>query len=191
MKKLMTALLIGLFLIPAASVLAGDTITKSLVNSIGQKFVLIPAGSFMMGGPVNELHRSDAESPQHRVTISKPFYMQTTEVTQGQWKGVMGHNPSHNRPCCDCPVENVSWDAVQEFIRLLNVSEDTGKYRLPTEAEWEYACRAGSTTTWCFGDDEARLGEYAWYSDNCRETHPVASKKPNAWGLYDMHGNVW
>jgi len=105
----------------------------------------------------------------------------------------MGSNPSHfNNGGDDCPVEQVSWDDAQEFIRKLNQKEGADNYRLPTEAEWEYACRAGSTTAYCFGDDESRLKEYAWYDKNSdSKTHPVGLLKPNAWGLYDMHGNVW
>ena len=129
----------------------------------------------------------------HQVTLSRPFYLQTTTVIQGQWQKVKGNNPSHFKEGgADCPVESVSWKDVQEFLTILNEMENTDTYRLPTEAEWEYACRAGSTTTWCFGNDEAKLAEYAWYSDNSqKKTHPVGQKKLNAWGLYDMHGNVW
>ena len=161
-------------------------------NSIGMKFVLIPAGSFTMGSPSDEPGR-DSDERQHRVTISKPFYLQTTEVTQGQWRRVMGNNPSYFKNCGDdCPVEQVSWNDAQEFIRKLNQMEGIDKYRLPTEAEWEYAARAGSTTRYYFGDDESSLGRYAWYSRNSgKRTHPVGQKRPNAWGLYDMHGNIW
>jgi formylglycine-generating enzyme required for sulfatase activity len=119
--------------------------------------------------------------------------MQKTEVTQGQWKAVMGNNPSYFKDCgYDCPVENVSWDDVQEFINKLNELDKEGnKYRLPKEAEWEYAARAGSIGRYYFGDDESLLSEYAWYKKNSgMRTHPVATKKPNDWGLYDMHGNV-
>jgi formylglycine-generating enzyme required for sulfatase activity len=163
---------------------------KPFTNSIGMTFVLIPAGSFQMGSPVGEEDRNQDEQ-QHKVTISKPFYLQTTEVTQGQWQKVMENNPSSNR-CKDCPVENVSWDDAQKFIRKLNRMENTDKYRLPIEAEWEYACRAGSNSRFCFGDAEAGLKKYAWYTKNAGDkTHPVGQLKPNSWGLYDMHGNVW
>jgi formylglycine-generating enzyme required for sulfatase activity len=162
---------------------AGATYT----NSIGMEFVLIPAGTFQMG--YNDGY--DREKPVHSVTISKPFYLGKYEVTRREWKAVMGSNPSRfegdNRP-----VESVSWDDVQEFIKKLNAKEGGDKYRLPTEAEWEYACRAGTTTNWYFGDNENLLGDYAWYRDNSgNETKPVGQKKPNAFGLYDMHGNVW
>ena len=161
---------------------------QKITNTIGMDFVLIPAGSFKMGGDDN-----DIEQPIHKVTISRQFYLQNTQVTQGHWKAVMGHNPSEFIKCGDkCPVESVSWDDVQEFIKKLNKKEGGDLYRLPTEAEWEYACRAETTTEFSFGNDKSKLGDYAWFDDNSWDkTHPVATKKPNAWGLYDMHGNVW
>jgi formylglycine-generating enzyme required for sulfatase activity len=162
---------------------AGDKIFTS--PALGASFVLVPPGTFMMG---------DAQSvTRHQVTIKKPFYMQTTEVTQGQWNKIMGNNPSSFKNCGeDCPVENVSWISVQAFVRKLNQLEGTDRYRLPTEAEWEYACRAGAATKYPFGDGDEDLGGYAWYNRNSENrTHPVARKKPNARGLYDMHGNVW
>jgi len=161
-------------------------------NSLGMKFVYIRPGTFMMGSPNSETGRDDDET-LHQVTLTKGFYMQTTEVSQKQWRAVMGKNPSHFKDGRDdCPVENVSWEDAQQFIKKLNGQEGKNLYRLPTEAEWEYACRAGSSTRFCFGDDENRLSEYAWYDGNSGgETHPVGQKKPNAWGLYDMHGNVW
>jgi formylglycine-generating enzyme required for sulfatase activity len=111
-------------------------------------------------------------------------------VTQAQWEAVMGSNPS-NFKGPDRPVETVSWDDCQAFIKKLNAKGDA-QYRLPTEAEWEYACRAGTTTAYYFGDDAGRLGDYAWYTGNSGyETHPTGQKKPNIWGLHDMHGNVW
>ncbi len=160
-------------------------------DDFGMKFVYIPPGTFMMGSSENEPGR-DRDETLHRVTLTRGFYMQTTEVTQGQWKEVMGENPSRFKECGDdCPVETVSWDDVQEFIKSLN-RKGEGLYRLPTEAEWEYAARAGSETAYCFGNDAADLGKYAWYGESWDGgTHPVAQKQPNAWGLYDMHGNVW
>ncbi len=155
-------------------------------NSIGMKFKLIPAGEFMMGSDEWE----DSQ-PVHKVKITKPFYIGIYPVTQREWKAVMGDNPSEFKGD-DLPVENVSWNDCQEFIGLLNKKEGGWKYRLPTEAEWEYACRAGSQGRYCFGDDEGRLGQYAWYGENSNEkTHTVGTKKPNKWGLHDMHGNVW
>ena len=160
------------------------------VPSINYKMVYISPGTFMMGSPSNEPKR-DSDEKQHRFTLTKGFYIGITEVTQGQWRKIMGNNPS--RFIRDnLPVEMVSWNDCREFIRKLNSKEGGSKYRLPTEAEWEYACRAGSKTMFCFGDSDSRLGDYAWYSNNSSsKTHSVAQKKPNAWGLYDMHGNVW
>ncbi|MBW2406661.1 MAG: formylglycine-generating enzyme family protein [Deltaproteobacteria bacterium] len=167
------------------------------------KFVLIPAGSLTMGsrlspGEVTRRYGGKAEwykdeQPPHPVEITRPFYLQTTEVSQAQWKRIMGNNPSRFEDCGDdCPVEKVSWNDAQKFIEELNQMEDINKYRLPTEAEWEYACRAKTETAYSFGDEVDKLGEYAWYGDNSGgKTKPVGKKKPNAWGLYDMHGNVW
>ncbi len=133
----------------------------------------------------------DREKPVHKVKISKPFYLCKYPVTQKEWIAVMGSNPS-NLEGDNNPVESVSWDDVQEFVKKLNATEGTDKYRLPSEAKWEYACRADTTTKYSFGDDEAKLGEYAWYDKNSgKKTQPVGQKKPNPWGLYDMHGNVW
>lgn len=162
-----------------------------VTNSLGMDFVWIEPGEYLRGSPDHEPGRGSSEL-QHRVILTNGFYLQTTEVTQGQWEAVMGSNPSRFEDCGDnCPVEQVSWNDVQEFISRLNRKESTDRYRLPTEAEWEYAARAGSTNRFHFGDDEARLGEYAWYHANAgRRTRPVATKLPNAWGLYDMYGNV-
>lgn len=161
----------------------GDKVTMNLV--------LIPAGHFDMGSPGPERPDLAAEQPQRRVRITKPFYMGVTEVTQQQYMAIMDNNPSHF-PGVDNPVETVSWHDAVAFCRKL--SQKAGKtVRLPTEAEWEYACRAGSATIFCFGDDETKLGEYAWYTPGVQEVinpHAVAQKKTNAWGLYDMHGNV-
>ena len=162
-------------------------------NSIGMKFTLIPAGEFNMGSKEYGWGK-----PVHKVKINNPFYLGTYPVTQREWKAVMGDNnkPSHFNGD-DLPVELVSWDDVQEFIKKLNEKEGTDRYRLPSEAEWEYACRAGTTTRYSFGDDESKLGDYAWYATSLmslmtkRKTHLVGQKKPNPWGLYDVHGNVW
>jgi len=132
----------------------------------------------------------DEEKDQHEVTISKPFYMGVTEVIQAQYEAVMGTNPSIFKGATN-PVEMVSWNDAAEFCKKL--SEKTRlDVRLPTEAEWDYACRAGSKTRFCFGDADEGLGDYAWYRANSGgTTHPVGQKKPNAWGLFDVHGNVW
>lgn len=159
--------------------------------STDMEFVLIPAGEFMMGSPSGEKDRNNNEAPIHKVIIEYSFYMGKYPVTQKQWKKVIENNPSY---CMgeDHPVEMVSWEDAQEFIKKLNEKEGTDKYRLPSEAEWEYSCRAGTQTRYFFGDDESKLNEYAWYGKNSgSETHPVGQKKPNSWGLYDIHGSVW
>ena len=197
----------------------GPVYWDNIAFSIGMKFVPIPAGTFMMGSPANEPGRFDNEGLQHPVTLRRSYSMQTTEVTQGQWKAIMGHNPSRFRDCGDdCPVENVSWDDAQKFISRLNAMAGTEKYRMPTEAEWEYACRAGTTTAIYSGEmpivgeqSALALDPIAWYGgnscvqyrgDDCSKwkgkqykcskcgTHPVGRKQPNTWGLYDMLGNV-
>ncbi len=139
----------------------------------------------------NEVGRLDNEGPFHCVKISNAFYIGKYEVTQKQWRDVMGKNPSLFKGD-NLPVEQVSWSDVQDFIKKLNEKEGGNKYRLPSEAEWEYAARAGTTTRYSFGDDESKLADYGWYSDNSgRKTNDVGQKKPNPWGLYDVHGNVW
>jgi formylglycine-generating enzyme required for sulfatase activity len=168
------------------------TVPTTFTNTIGMEFVLIPAGEFEMGSPSDEEGRWSDEGPVHHVTIGNAFYMGRYEVTQEQWRAIMGDNPSYFTSYHNLPVECVSWDDVQDFIKKLNEKEGTTKYRLPSGAEWEYACRAGTTTRYSFGDDESELGDYAWYSYNSEhKTHPVGQKKANPWGLYDMHGNVW
>ena len=163
--------------------------TGSWTSPLGMEFVWIPAGRFTMGSPEGEEGRSDDEV-QHEVRISEGFWMGKYEVTQGEWEAVMGTNPSRSDECgARCPVESVRWDDVQNFIRRLN-GRDSGsgyKYRLPTEAEWEYAARAGTT-----GARYGGLDETAWNAGNSgNRTHPVGRKRANAWGLHDMLGNVW
>jgi formylglycine-generating enzyme required for sulfatase activity len=154
----------------------------------------IPAGSFAMGSPVEEEGRDEDEGSPHEVTISKPFYMGVFEVTQAQWEAVVGTCPSMFGGNPTYPVEQVSWEDCQEFIRRLN-GMGIGTFRLPTEAEWEYACRAGKQTAFSFGGDPRKLEKYANYfgtpKEGERSPMPVGSFAPNAWGLYDMHGNVW
>ena len=161
---------------------------RELRNSLGLEFVLIEPGTFAMGSPETETERSGDEGPVHQVTLSQPFYLGKYEVTQEQWAAVMGSNPSYCSDCGgNCPVERVSWEDAQEFIAALNRQEGVNVYRLPTEAEWEYAARAGTRTTY-------HLWAYAWYRSNSNVgicTHPVGQKMPNRWGLYDMLGNVW
>jgi sulfatase modifying factor 1 len=181
----------------AAAVLARAPIT----NSIGMTLNIIPAGTFLMGSPETEEGHQDDEH-QHQVTITKPFYMQTTEVTQGQWKEVMGTEPwkgqeysKYVKEGANYPATYVSWNDAVAYCEKLREKE--GKtYRLPTEAEWEYACRAGTKTARNFGDDEKVLGDYAWYDKNAwdideKYAHQVGQKNPNAFGLFDTHGNVW
>ncbi|MFM7922277.1 MAG: formylglycine-generating enzyme family protein, partial [Planctomycetaceae bacterium] len=174
---------------------------KEVVNTIGMKLLLIPAGTFTMGLPEGEEGRQDNET-QHQVTLTKPFHMGCTEVTQGQWKKVMGTEPWKGKAYVqegdDYPAVYVNWDDAREFCKKLSSME--GKvYRLPTEAEWEYACRGGTKTAFSFGDDAAELSKYAWWggiigNGNAKDeqyAHRVAQKLPNPFGLHDMHGNVY
>jgi len=186
---------------------------KEITNSVGMKLVLIPKGRFLMGSPPDEVGSHDSKR-RHEVTISRDYYLGVHEVTQAQYKKVMGKNPSYfqgdqvaerhpqtNRVVKDVdssnhPVESVSWDEAVEFCQRLSALPEEKKagrvYRLPTEAEWEYACRAGSQTVYGYGNNAESLGEYAWYDGNSgSKTHSVGQKKPNAWGLHDMHGNAW
>ena len=158
---------------------------EKLPNRVTLEMVNLPAGEFLMGSP-----DSNSEKPQHQVQVNS-FAIGKYPVTQAQYKAVMGTNPSHFENNPQNPVEMVSWRDARAFCKKL--SQITGKiYRLPTEAEWEYACRAGTTTRFYFGDDANQLGDYVWYSGNSQQTtHPVGQKKPNAWGLHDMSGNVW
>jgi formylglycine-generating enzyme required for sulfatase activity len=180
-------------------------IALDLGDGAQMEFTLIPAGEFMMGShesPADVVKTFDLpeifvvylknEHPQHRVRITKAFYLGKYEVTQQQWQTIMGTNPSYSKGPKH-PVETVNWNECQAFINKLD--EKSGrpgvKFSLPTEAQWEYACRAETSTRFSFGDDKASLGEYVWYGRNSdKQTHPVGQMKPNAWGLYDMHGNV-
>ncbi|MCH1440900.1 MAG: formylglycine-generating enzyme family protein [Rubripirellula sp.] len=154
-------------------------------NSIGMKFKRLPPGTFTMG------EGDDA----HKVTLTKPINMGVYEVTQAQYELVMSSKRSFEKGA-DIPVDRVSWEDAVEFCRKLSelpAEKSAGNvYHLPTEAEWEFACRAGTTTRFSFGDDESEFGDYAWSLENSGDkTHAVGCKKPNAWGLHDMHGNVW
>lgn len=176
-------------IILAVSVVSALWSANDFTNSIGMKFIEIPTGSFMMGQDPNFEDGDSDELPRHKVDVES-FYIQTTEVTQSQWVSIMGNNPSKFKGRTN-PVEQVSWYDAKSFVKKLNQKEKTDKYRLCTEEEWEYAARAGSSTKYFFGDDELKLGEYAWYYKNSKDkTHPVAKKKPNKWGLYDILGNV-
>ncbi|HEX8847607.1 MAG TPA: SUMF1/EgtB/PvdO family nonheme iron enzyme, partial [Pyrinomonadaceae bacterium] len=166
----------------AAPTIAAYSLPPVMKNRIGMEFVLVPAGSFMMGSENGDKN----EKPAHQVTINCQFYMGKYEVTQAQWQQVLSSNPSNFKNCDQCPVENVSWNDAQEFIKKLNAQNDGYSYRLPSEAEWEYACRAGT-----IGDYAGDMDEIAWYIKNSgSKTHPVGQKQANAWSLYDMHGNV-
>jgi formylglycine-generating enzyme required for sulfatase activity len=193
---------------------------NGLTNSLGMTLVHIEPGSFLMGSTkeqVDQLMRMfsdlkrewlDREQPSHTIKITRPFYLARHPVTQGQYQAVMGQNPSHFNGSADLPVESVSWYDAVIFCNKLSEREDRmpyyrvdgdtvtilgdNGYRLPTEAEWEYACRAGSSTLYPFGDDASALGDFAWYDANSeRKTHAVGQKKPDAWGLHDMLGDVW
>lgn len=171
---------------------------ESFKNSVGMEFVLIKPGKFLMGSPEDEPGRYIGER-SHPVNLTNSFYMQTTEVTQEQWMSLIKKNPSSQKGCgANCPVEQVSWDDVQQFIIELNQKEGSDKYRLPTEAEWEYACRGGNTSAFSNGNitnlqcgRDPNLDVTGWYCWNSKNRlQPVAQKKPNTWGLYDMPGNV-
>jgi formylglycine-generating enzyme required for sulfatase activity len=195
-----------------ASCLLAQT-PKEITNSIGMKLVLIPKGTFMMGSPGSEIGREKKQT-QHEVTISKDYYLGVTEVTQGQYEKVMGTNPSffqgdevaERNPdtgrvikevdSSNHPVEQVSWEDAIDFCKKLSDlpgEKAAGRvYRLPTEAQWEYACRAGSKSAYSFGESSKSLGDYAWFAGKSNgQTHPVGEKKATAWGLYDMQGNVF
>ncbi len=167
-----------------------EKIEIDLGNGIKMEFIRIKAGKFMMGSEDGNAN----EKPAHEVTITKDYWMQTTEVAQEQWKTVMAINPSHFKGE-KLPVDQVKWGDAHEFLEKLNekIKEQLKgkKAGLPTEAEWEYACRAGEKGKWCFGDDIEKLEDYVWHNKNSdRTTHPVGQKKANAWGLYDMHGSM-
>lgn len=199
----------------AASEQRGGTVIK---NQVEMEFVYVPAGNFMMGSTDAAVHAAykqaqidvgpdhaklewfTREQPRHRVTIPKGFYMGRYEVTQAQWQAVMKNNPSQFKGCDQCPVEQVSWNDSQEFIRRLNAMDNGFRYSLPSEAQWEYACRAGTATEFAFGNSLSSVpanfdGNYPYAGAakgvNRQKTTPVGSFQSNAWGLYDMHGNVW
>jgi len=173
-------------------------------NSVGMKFVLAPSGQFMMGSAEDEVGRYPVEGPQHKVTIGKAFYVSIHQTTQGNWTAVVGTKPwDEKKGAKDDPanvINWVNWNDATEFCEKLSKKEKQ-TYRLPSEAEWEYTCRAGSTTRYCYGDDLKleKLGEYAWFGKDGwwgrpaddLYVRPPGLKKPNAWGLYDVHGSIW
>ncbi|MCX7885763.1 MAG: formylglycine-generating enzyme family protein [Verrucomicrobiae bacterium] len=161
-------------------------VTITVGGSVTLELVLVPPGKFVMGS-----NRTDSEKPLRTVQIAKSFYLGKYEVTQQQWETLMGSNPSYFKGPKN-PVDQVTWDECQLFVAKLNEKDNRFTFRLPSEAEWEYACRAGSTNDFCHGNSESALLEYAWFIANETGTsQPVGRKKPNAWGFYDMHGNVW
>lgn len=162
---------------------------RSRVNSLGMKFVEVKAGTFIMGPA---LHHIGLMRAAQRVKLSKPYFISATEVTNAQFQKLFpDFQPDDTySPDPDSPAVNVSWSRAEQFCKQLSAKE-RATYRLPTEAEWEYACRAGSTSRFCFGDDVARLPEYGWCDEALGRASPVAMLKPNAWGIYDMHGNVF
>jgi len=179
---------------PVTPTTDGDILT----NSIGMKLKLIPAGEFIMGSPSDEADHGFDEGPEHKVRITKPFYMGVTEVTQVQWFSVMDTKPwagqENIKQGDDYPAVYVSWDDAVDYCEKLS-AKDGKTYRLPTEAEWEYACRGGTSTSYSFGSSLGSLKDYAWFDKNAYDTgekyaHVVGGKKANAFGLYDMHGNV-
>jgi formylglycine-generating enzyme required for sulfatase activity len=183
MLGLLMLLIIAVLIVGAIVWKSDSRLTAQIKkNSIGMEFVPVPAGSFMMGSPTG---RND-EQPPHRVTISQGFLIGRYEVTAAEWKAVMGREPNSFKGNL-LPVIFVSWNEAQEFIRKLNQLNDGYSYRLPTEAEWEYACRAGTT-----GEYADELNWIAWYQANSDDKlHKVGYKHPNAWGIYDMEGNAW
>ena len=170
------------------------------IDAVTQRLRWIPPGRFWMGAPDDEPGRWSAEGPVHEVVIGQGYWLFDTPCTQALWEAVMGDNPSHFKGQ-DRPVEQVEWHQARAFAEALQQRlaeqaagehDDGGRIVLPSEAQWEYACRAGGQSPWYFGDDEAGLGEHAWLLGNAGgETHPVGQKRPNRWGLYDMLGNVW
>ena len=184
------------------------SLADAITNSIGMKLKLIKEGAFKMGSPDSEKDAQDDEKPRHEVEITPPFYLGVYPVTKGQFAAFVSDadyrteaeragdesnlaRSELREQTDDDPVVCVSWNDAVKFCDWLRKKENK-TYGLPTEAEWEYACRAGTTTAYFFGDDPKMLGDYAWYYDNSEHnTHPVGGKRPNPWGLYDMHGNVW
>jgi len=200
---LITLFLMTAFALPAFAGGTGENLLIDLGGGVSLEMVKMPAGTFQMGGdernPNSDPNSFDdnraSHGVPHAVTISKDFYMGRYEITQAQWTKIMGNNPSNFKNGDNYPVENVSWNDIctsGAFLEKINAL--TGKnFRLPTDAEWEYACRAKTQTNFYFGDDFSRkiMDAYVWYSDNSdKKTHPVGQKKPNAFGLYDMSGNV-
>lgn len=175
-------------------------VTIALPGEAKMEMVWIEPGTFVMGSPDEEPERENNEGPLHEVTVGRGFWLGKYEITQSQWESVMNTRPWDNQVFvtkeADYPAVFISWEHVQDFISKLNKLDEVAVYRLPTEAEWEYACRAGTKTPYSFAPDQGKLGDYAWhgkntYESNERYAHQVGQKLPNPWGLYDMHGNAW
>ena len=200
-------LLISLILMWVSAGYANEEITVDLPGGATMEMVWIEPGTFLMGTTEKQeqLLRSmemwgdwdeEREKPAHEVVISKGFYLGKFELIQEQWQSVMGTTPWSGRKQVQSgpnyPAVYISWEDMQTFIHRLNQAAGDSLYRLPTEAEWEYACRAGTATLWAFGDDEGELENYGWHRENSSGgIKEVGMKRPNPWGLYDMHGNVW
>jgi formylglycine-generating enzyme required for sulfatase activity len=183
-----------------APVAQGDRMVAAHLWLEALRLVEIPAGTFLMGSPKTDPNHQGDEGPQRQVTIDRPFQMSAVQASQGAWAALMGNNPSHFQGDPALPVEQVSWQDIcgpNGFLDRLNaltegVRPEGTVFRLPSEAEWEYTCRAGTTTAYSFGDDPAAMVDHGWTSDNAGgKTHPVGQKQPNAFGLHDLHGNVW
>lgn len=193
-----------LLLFITLSVMSQENITINIpgipVDAKPLEMIYIKAGTFMMGSPANERGHWSGEWQPHEVTLTNDFYLGTFEVTQAQWQAVMGNNPSNFKTSTNHPVEQVSWNDIQGFIQRMN-EMGIGDFRLPTEAEWEYAARAGTSTRFSHGDvldcgdsceSCAENDQYMWWCGNSSsQTHEVGLTLPNPWGLFDMHGNVW
>lgn len=178
---------------PLARTVIGDYRGQGFSTFDLLDMIWCPPGTFFMGSPTTEPGRWNDEE-LHEVELTDDFFIGRTPVTQKVWETVMGNNPAYYKGD-DNPIESVSWNDCQEFIKKLNEMYPAPagyEWALPTEAQWEYACRAGTQTAFSFGDDASELGKYAWYADNSNwTTHPVGLLLPNPWGLYDVHGNVW
>jgi len=197
--KILSAILL------AAAPMRADDFAEVTIHGIA--FIQIPAGKFTMGTTDETKAQLEAakawtrfekvEQPAHEVTITKPFLIGKFEITQKQWAGIVGKKAPSTYKGDDLPVESVSWPEVQAFLAALNKAEPKHHFRLPTEAQWEYCARAGSAAPYGLAKEDLQitqenLGDFAWFAANAgNKTHPVGTKKPNAWGLFDMHGNVW
>lgn len=187
--RIMSAIPAWLVVLAAAAMLTRESVAQSTPGTAAppMQFVAIEPGTFMMGCSPGDTRCDPDELPAHEVRITKPFEIGVHEVTQSQWESVMDTNPSRFTGDPRRPVEQISWYDVEEFLKRLNARNDGYRYRMPTEAEWEYAARAGATT-----GNTGPLDEVAWHQGNAgRQTHPVGLKRPNAWGLYDVEGNVY